>query len=339
MQSQRNLDEIKRKALELDDISRDEADFILNYDNNRILELVNAAYEVRLKFFGKRMKLNYLINIKSGLCPEDCKYCSQSSISKAPIKVYGIISKEEVLMRVENGIKSKAKRICLVGSGYRLSDEEVEMVALAVSEVLKRHNLEICISGGILSSKQIEKLKNSGVFAINHNINTSANFYPEICTTHTFEERIETLKKIKDAGLSPCSGAIFGMGESLDDVIQVCFEFKKIKPDSIPLNFLVPIPGTPFENYNFLNPHLVLKILALFRFVHPDKEIRISAGRELHLRTLQPLGFMIANSIFVGDYLTTKGQPAMEDLKIIKDLGFEVEGYEVSDFKPEVDFI
>jgi biotin synthase len=177
----------------------------------------------------------------------------------------------------------------------------------------------------LLKDGQAEELKSAGVHAYNHNLNTSESFYGEICSTHTYEDRGRTVNKAKNCGLSACSGALFGMGETNDDIVDVAFALKAFEPDSVPINFLIPIEGTPLAGKAELTPQRCLKILALFRLVFPAVEVRIAGGREVHLRSLQPLGLLLANSIFVGDYLTTEGQAASKDLEMISDLGFVVE--------------
>jgi biotin synthase len=178
---------------------------------------------------------------------------------------------------------------------------------------------------GLLSDGQGEQLKEAGVFAYNHNLNTSQDHYGTICSTHDFADRQETVRKAKASGLSPCSGALFGMGETDEDIVDVGFALRELEPESVPINFLIPIEGTPMSSLNELTPLRCLRILALYRLLFPDVEVRIAGGREVHLRSLQPLGLQLANSIFAGDYLTTKGQAAAADLELISDCGLRVE--------------
>lgn len=321
--------EIVGQALEVHPLSRQQALFVLSYPEERVVELVGAVYRVRRKFFGDRVKLNALVNVKSGLCPEDCNYCSQSRVSTAGIQKYPYLGTEEVLLRAAKARETGAKRLCLVASGRGPTSKEIGRFAETVREVRKEHpELEICACLGLLKDGQAEELKSAGVHAYNHNLNTSENFYGEICSTHTYEERARTVNGAKNSGLSPCSGALFGIGETDDDVVDVAFALKKLEPDSVPINFLIPIEGTPLVGRAELTPQKCLKILALFRLVFPDVEVRIAGGREVHLRSLQPLGLLLANAIFVGDYLTTEGQTASKDLEMISDLGFVVESAE-----------
>ncbi len=292
-----------------------------------ILDLLNAAYRVRRARFGRRVKLNFLANLQSGLCPEDCGYCSQSKVSGAPIEKYRMLSAEEVLACAERAVQLKAARLCLVASMRGPSDRDVSNVAEMVRAVKARYpQLEICACLGLLNEGQAEALKESGVMAYNHNLNTSERFYGDVCGTHGFADRLATVERAHAGGLSACSGAIFGMGESLEDVLDVAFRLRDLKVESIPVNFLVPVKGTPLADQGRLTPLQCLKILCLFRLLCPAAELRMAAGRELHLRGLQPLGLYAANSLFIGDYLTTQGQPSSADLEMIRDLGFEPVG-------------
>lgn len=291
----------------------------------RILELMNAAFVIRRKHFGTKMKLNMIVNAKSGMCPEDCFYCSQSAISSASIEKYPLLSKETILAGAEEAQRRKAGTYCIVMSGRRPSNREVEQVAAAVRELRATSDLKICCCLGFLSPEHAKKLADAGVHRYNHNLNTDRDNYQNICTTHTYRDRVDTLEQAKGVQISPCSGVIFGMGETEEGRVDMAFSLKSLDVDSIPCNFLNPIEGTPMAGRSELTPNTCLKILAMMRFVNPTKEIRIAGGREVNLRSLQPLGLYAANSIFVGDYLTTKGQLPDADWQMIQDLGFEIE--------------
>jgi len=322
-----NWQSLTGKSLEGEPLTRDEAIAVLNAGPSETLALVHAAYPVRQQYFGNRVRLNYLFNAKSGLCPEDCNYCSQAKGSAAPIAKYPLKTKEEALAQAAKAVEVHAGRFCLVASGRGPSDREMEQVVENVQAVREKYpQLEVCACLGLLSQGQAEKLKEAGVFAVNHNLNTSEKFYGEICKTHTYGDRVDTVEKIKSAGLSPCSGALVGMGETLDDVVDLAFSLRNLNVESLPVNFLMPIEGTPLQGKYTLTPTRCLNILCLFRFLNPKASLRISGGREVHLRSLQALGLYVANSIFIGDYLTAKGQTAEDDLAMIRDLGFEIEG-------------
>ena len=294
--------------------------------------IVAAAHLLRRRYFGNTVKVNFLVNIKSGICPEDCHYCSQSKLSKAPIDKYNLLSGAEILASAVRGHEFGARRVCMVASGRGPSDADVAHIATAVREVRSiLPDAEICACLGLLTAPQAAELKDAGVFAYNHNLNTSENYYGEICETHTYADRVETVGVVKDAGLSPCCGALFGMGERDEDIVQVARALRTIGSDSIPVNFLIPIPGTPMEDRWSLTPTRCLKILSLMRITNPESELRIAGGREHHLRSLQPMGLLVANSIFIGDYLTAKGQRPEDDLAMIRDLGFEILGAAATD--------
>ncbi len=322
-----NWGSIARKALGNETITREEALSVLQAPDSEIMGIVAAAEKVRQKYFGKRVKLNYLVNVKSGLCPEDCNYCSQSKVSEAPIPKYPLMSPEEIIAQAERGMAVGAKRACLVASGRGPSNREMKEFCSSVETLKQKYpNLEVCACLGLLSEGQADQLKESGVHAYNHNINTSEKHYAKICDTHTYNDRLDTVQKAQSAGLSSCSGVLAGMGETDDDLVDMAFVLREKGAHSIPVNFLVAIERTPLAGMHRLTPQKCLKILAMFRFVNPTPEIRVSGGREVHLRHLQPLGLMVANSIFIGDYLTTEGQSPRADLEMIRDLGYTVEG-------------
>jgi biotin synthase len=224
-------------------------------------------------------------------------------------------------------VETHAGRFCMVASGRGPSEGELAHVTDCVKAVRERYpQLEICACLGLLAEGQAEKLKSAGVDAVNHNLNTSEKFYGEICATHTYADRLDTVQKVKQAGLSPCSGALVGMGESADDILDLAYALRELNVESLPVNFLMPIEGTPLAGRYTLSPTRCLNILCLFRFLNPKASLRISGGREVHLRSLQALGLYVANSIFIGDYLTAKGQAANADLEMIRDLGFEIDG-------------
>jgi biotin synthase len=308
-------------------LTREQARAVLAAPDAEIPALVAAVHRVRHRFFGNTVKVNFLVNIKSGICPEDCHYCSQSRLSRAPIDKYPLLSGGDILTAARRGHEFGARRVCLVASGRGPSDADVAHVGAAVREVLgELPDAEICACLGLLTPQQGAALKESGVFAYNHNLNTSENFYSEICETHTYADRVATVGIAKESGLSPCCGALFGMGESDDDIIEVAFSLRDLAVDSLPVNFLIPIQGTPLAGRWELTPNRCLKILGLMRLTNPRSELRIAGGREHHLKSLQPMGLLIANSIFIGDYLTAKGQRPEDDLAMIRDLGFEILG-------------
>ncbi len=322
-----NWNNLAGKSLEGLALAREEAAAVLEASPQETIGLVAAAYQVRQRHFGNRVRLNYLLNAKSGLCPEDCHYCSQSKISEAPIEKYAWLSVEKALEMADRAVALHAGRFCMVASGRGPSAKELGHVVACVKAVREKHpHLEICCCLGLLSDGQAESLEQAGVHAVNHNLNTSERYYQQICDTHTYADRMDTVQKVKKAGLSACSGALVGMGEEAGDILDLAYALRDLGVESLPVNFLMPISGTPLEGRYHLTPTRCLNILSLFRFLNPKASLRISGGREVHLRSLQSLGLYVANSIFIGDYLTTKGQPAEADLAMIRDLGFEIEG-------------
>lgn len=301
---------------------------ILRADDADLLDLLAAAYRVRRARHGNRVHLNLLINAKSGQCGEDCGYCSQSRVSEADVSRYDLIRPEQLLDGAQAAAECGAGTYCIVLSGLRPNRRELDTLTRAVVRIKARFPLRVCVSPGLLTEDQAAELKQCGVDRVNHNLNTSRRFYPTICTTHAYQDRLDTLGAVRRAGLEICSGGIVGMGEQHEDVVELALELGRLAAEAVPVNFFLPIPGTPLENAGRLDPRYCLKVLSLFRLANPKCELRIAAGRELHLGPLQPLGLFPADSIFVGDYLTTKGQPPEEDSRMIRALGFDpvVEG-------------
>jgi biotin synthase len=305
-------------------ISPAEARAILDSPDEELLDVLSAAFRLRQRYFGKRVQLYFLMNAKSGLCPEDCGYCSQSKVSEAEIPRYNLLNAQKLLDGARVAAERQAKTYCIVISARGPSHREMEAITTIVPQIKSQYDLKICACLGLLSPEQAAELKACGVDRVNHNLNTSENYYGDICSTHTYQDRMSTLQNVRNAGMELCSGGIIGMGETRDDVVQMAFSLRDLGVESIPLNFLIPIGGTPLSGASALDPRYCLKALAMFRFVNPDRELRIAGGRELHLGSLQPLGLYAANSIFVGDYLTTKGQAPAADYRMIEELGFEV---------------
>jgi biotin synthase len=296
---------------------------VLRSPDEELLDLLAAAYRVRYRWFGNRVHLNFLVNAQSGWCGEDCGYCSQSRVSEAAIPRYPLLDADAIVAGAEAAVARRAGTYCIVISGRSPGDRQLDLLAAAVARIKKDLPLKICASLGLLTPAQAIRLKQCGVDRVNHNLNTSERFYPRICSTHTYQDRLETLRAIRDAGLEICSGGIVGMGEEDADVVELALRLGELCVEAVPVNFLIPIPGTPLAHLRRLDPRYCLKVLALMRLANPRAELRIAGGRELHLGSLQPLGLFAANSIFVGDYLTTKGQPPEDDYRMIADLGFE----------------
>lgn len=321
------LNTLVDKGLRRELPTREEAMAVLATTDDELLDVVAAAGKVRRQWFGRRVKLNYLVNLKSGLCPEDCSYCSQRLGSKAEILKYTWLKPDDASKAAAAGVAGGAKRVCLVASGRGPTDKDVDRVSETISAIKEQNEgVEVCACLGLLSDGQAGRLREAGADAYNHNLNTSEATYGDICTTHDFSDRVSTVQQAQAAGMSACSGLIAGMGESDTDLVDVVFALRELDPDSVPVNFLIPFEGTPLAKEWNLTPQRALRILAMVRFVCPDIEVRLAGGREVHLRSMQPLALHLVNSIFLGDYLTSEGQAGKDDLAMIEDAGFEVEG-------------
>ena len=313
------------KALDGRAPTRGEALDVLRSGDDELLELLAAAYAVRRRHFGRKVKLNVLMSAKTGVCPEDCGYCSQSVVSTAPVPKHQLLSRVEIVRGAHRAWARKAGTYCIVASGRGPSPRELREVTAAVRQIKEELPMKVCACLGLLTDEQAVELAAAGVDRYNHNLNTSADHYALITSTHTYEDRVRTVEATRRAGISPCSGCIVGMGETDEQVVDVVFALRELDADSIPVNFLHAIPGTPLEGMHELDPRRCLRVLCLVRFVCPSKEIRVSGGREVNLGSLQPLALYPANAMFLGDYLTTEGQPATADYRMIEDLGFEIE--------------
>jgi biotin synthase len=312
------------RVLEGHRLSFDEGLAILRCLDVEVLDLLAATYRVRRHHHGHKVHLYFLKNAKSGLCPEDCGYCSQSIVSEAEIPRYAMLNETKLMEGAARAVESQARTYCIVASGRGPSNREVTHISGAVRKIKDAYGLHICCCLGLLTPEQASELKAAGVDRINHNLNSSRAFYDQICTTHSYQDRLDTLKVCRDAGLELCSGLIVGMGETERDLVDVAFELRDLGVHSTPVNFLHAIDGTPLQKTELLNPRQCLKALCLFRLANPSAELRISGGREVNLRSMQAMGLYAANSMFVSDYLTTKGQPAEADFQMVSDLGFEI---------------
>jgi biotin synthase len=321
-----NWNTLADQALAGEIISRDAARAVLQAPDEAVLDQLAAAYRVRRHHFGNRVRLHFLLNAQSGLCPEDCHYCSQSAVSLAEIEKYPFMAREKILAAADRAASLNAGTFCMVISGRAPGGRVFDKVLDAVREVKAKHNMHVCACLGLLTEDHVRQLEEAGADQVNHNLNSSERFTGEVVTTHTFADRVATVEHVARSGMKTCSGGIIGMGESDDDVIDLAMSLRELGVRSVPVNFLIPIPGTPFEARGALDPRRCLRVLALYRFILPSQEIRIAGGREVHLRSMQAMGLYAANSMFIGDYLTTPGQAARADYEMIRDMGFVLEG-------------
>lgn len=316
------LNTIEGRALSQRKLSASDAEFLASISGQNLFELFSAADRIRAHFQDKRVDLCSIVNAKSGRCPEDCSYCAQSTTSRARIPAYQLLSKEQVISKAEESKKGGAKRFCIVTSGRKVSGRELLKIADMVSGV-KKLGLLPCATLGLLTKDELKLLKEAGLKRYHNNLETSEHFFPKICTTHSYNEKKETIRSAGEVGLSVCSGGIFGLGETWKDRIEMAFALRDLDPDSVPINFLAPIKGTRLSRQKPLEPLEALKIISLYRFILPDKQIRVCGGRLQTLGELNAFIFLAgASGLLIGNYLTTLGRGYKDDITLIKKLGF-----------------
>jgi biotin synthase len=312
-------------------INREEALALANAPDDELLAVLHAAFKIRSRFHGRKVRLHLLQNAKSGVCPEDCTFCSQSLRHASAVEQYGMQSVEELVEGADNAHGSGAVTYCIATATRGPSAHEIDTVCSAVASLKQKYPLKVCVSLGLLKPGQAERLREAGVDRYNHNLETSRRYFPSIVTTHSWEDRFSTLTMARTAGLEICSGGIIGMGEAPEDRVDLALALREISPESVPLNFLDPRPGTPLAETMRLTPQECLKALAMFRFVHREADVRLAGGREAALDKMQPLALYAANSIFTSGYLTTAGQGVSEDYKLIAQAGFVSESADSAD--------
>lgn len=305
-------------------ITATDAREILRSSDDDFLPLLSAAFRIRERYHGRDVRLHVLQNAKSGKCPEDCAFCSQSSRYQTGVDEYRMQTIDELVQGARRAHAMGAVKYCMVTATRGPSARDLETICEAVRQIKSEMNINICTSLGLLKEGQAEQLAEAGVTRFNHNLESSKRFYPEVCGTHSWEDRVTTVKRARAAGLEACCGGIMGMGETEDDRISLAFELQALEVESIPVNFLDPRPGTPLGHNERLAPMDCLRLLAMFRFVNPSRDIRVAGGREVNLRHLQALALWPANSIFVNGYLTTGGAGYEADVRMIEDAGFRV---------------
>jgi len=317
---------LAERALEDERLGTAEGLGVLAAPDDALAAVLWAAYAVRARHFGRRVKLCVLNNARSGLCPEDCGYCSQSAVSTADIARYRLKPVAELVAAARGAVASGARRYCMVTSARGPSAADVEHFARAARAIRSElPDLELCVSLGIMGDPEAHALREAGIDYVNHNLNTSRRHYPAICTTHTYDDRVATVESARRAGMAACSGVIVGMGETDEDLVEVAGALAALRVESLPVNFLHPIAGTPLGDREPPAAGRCLRALALFRLTNPRAEIRAAGGRERCLGGAQGLALLAANSIFVDGYLTTAGQAHREATAMIQALGFEVE--------------
>ncbi|PHU36650.1 biotin synthase BioB [Pseudobutyrivibrio ruminis] len=322
------IQELKEKVLAGNEVSKEEALALYNLPEEDLKELCQAADELREHFCNNAFDMCTIINGKSGRCSENCKFCSQSAHYKTCSEQYPLLDKEEIVKQAKYNADRGVLRYSIVTSGRALTDAEVDKVCEAVREIKRTIDIALCGSFGLLSTEQYKRLKEAGITRIHNNLETSESYFPNVCTTHTHEDKLQAIKNAREAGMSICSGGIMGLGESVEDRIDMAIELRGLNVKSVPVNMLNPIPGTPFEKNEKLTIDDMCRIVAVYRFILPDASIRLAGGRGLlpgHGRECFMSG---ANAVISGDMLTTAGYTIESDMNMIHELGYKEELWE-----------
>lgn len=319
--------QLAEQALARQPLTDEQCRRVLADDTLDLMDLLHAAYRVRRERFGKAVQVHILNNAQNGNCPEDCSYCAQARTADADIDPYPIKSDDEVFEEARRAYEAGAHRYCMVFAGRGPNNKRTDKLVSLITEIKKRYPLEVCVSAGLLDDDKAARLKAAGLDRYNHNLNTSRDNYAKICTTHTYDDRVRTLESAKNAGMDVCSGLIVGMGETHDELVELAQTLCRFHAESIPVNFLLPIEGItlPDRQRNPLTPEFCLRVLCLFRFTNPEADVRAAAGREYHLKSLEPLCLLPANSIFLDGYLNGRGAERRRTYQMIRDAGFTLE--------------
>ncbi len=319
------FEELKSKILAGHKPTREEALLLLNLGDAEIVELLSLANTITRRYHGNVVDTCYIVNAKCSLCGEDCSFCAQSVHHHTNITPYPLMQTADLIDLAKRGEDMGANRFSIVTSGSSLNQKEFSSILYTIKRIKEKTNLSVCASIGAITEKRAAMLKNAGLTRIHHNLETSKSFFASICTTHTYEQRINTVRIAKESGLEVCSGGIIGLGETLSDRIELALALKKLNVDAVPINIITPIAGTPLENVIPPSPLEILKTIAVYRLILPDKSLLLAGGREIGLRSLQSLALISGvNGILLGNYLTTKGQMPPKDLQMIADLGLTV---------------
>lgn len=319
------IDIICEKALSGKGIAHDEAEFILRLDITCLSHLMAWTDRVRQTFNGNGIELCSVINARSGGCSEDCSFCSQSVYASADIASYPLLSLDAILEGARSARSNGASRFCLATSGNGINNRELERLCEATEKIRSEAGIGVCATLGAMTKEQMTALKDAGLTRFHHNLEAAESYFPNVCTTHTYRDRIEQVAVAKDAGLSTCSGGLFGMGESIEQRVELAFALTALNVDSVPVNFLMPAAGTALGKVTPIRPSEALKVIALLRLLMPDKEIRVCGGRMTALNDLHPLIFAGgANGMMIGNYLTRGGREPHKDIQMLNDLGLDI---------------
>jgi len=322
-----NWKKLSEQVLDGYEITHEEALAILEAPDEEVLSLVEGAFALRKAAFGMAVSVHVLQNAKSGMCRENCKFCSQAIGSYSGVDRYQIQEVDELVAGAYSAHARNAVKYCMVTATRGPSDKELDTICSATRKIKEKLDIDICCSLGLLNQEQANELAAAGVDRFNHNLETSERYYKEVCNTHTFQDRLNTLKYVREAGMEICCGGIMGMGETTRDRVELALILREVRSESIPVNFLDPREGTPLGEVEKLTPNECLKALCMFRYTNPKADIRSAGGREVCLKQLQPLALYVANSVFTEGYLTTPGQGENKDIQMIEDGGFHVSDY------------
>ena len=316
------VEQLKNKVLDGGEVTREEA---LELMDMPLEELSQAANQLREHFCGDRFDLCTIVNGKCGKCSENCKYCAQSAHYHTSLEEsYPLLSTEELVKGAAENKRQGVLRYSIVTSGRKLSDREVDQVCESIRAIREQVGIEVCVSFGLLGEEAFRKLKEAGASRVHCNLESSRRYFPQVCTTHPYDEKIETMKAARRAGLSVCSGGIIGLGETMEDRIDMVLTARELGVKSVPVNLLNPIPGTPYEHNSVLTEDELRRVVAIFRFLIPDGNIRLAGGRGL----LEDKGARCfcsgANAAISGDMLTTAGITVERDLEMLRKLGYQV---------------
>lgn len=313
--------ELKEKVLNGKLIGKEEALFLAK--EAPLKELTEAANEIRKHFCENKFDICTIINGKSGKCSENCKFCAQSSFYDTHIKEYSLLNSKAIVKEAKYNDERGVLRFSIVTSGRKLSDKEIDSVCESIKEINKNTSVSVCGSFGLLSEEQYKKLKEAGLTRVHNNLETSRKNFKNICTTHTFDEKVQAIKNAKNAGLNICSGGIMGLGETMEDRIDMALELRELGVLSIPVNILNPIKGTPFENNKLLTNDEICRIVAVYRFLIPRGAIRLAGGRGLLQDKGESCFLSGANAAISGDMLTTSGITIKEDMNLLNKIGYK----------------
>lgn len=316
---------LAQKAIKEEGLSYEEACSLAGLLDDANDLFLSASKIVNI-FKGNKVFTCSIINAKSGYCSENCAFCAQSGHHKTGIATYSMLDQERLVSTAIRMQEAGATNYSMVTSGFALKEKEVETICNAAAAIRRKTDMSVCASLGGLTDTMARQLKDSGITTYHHNLETARSYFNNICTTHEYDEDIETIKIARLAGLRVCSGGIMGLGESWEQRVELAFTVRELDVDSIPINFLNPIAGTPMQDRKLLPPMEAIKIIALFRIINPKKDITICGGRERTLKDFQSWIFLAgANGVMIGDYLTTKGRSADMDIEMVRDMGLEIQ--------------